>query len=84
MNEYLDKLRFKTLFSNLYNSCSMEQLIAAYDYLYYIFNEQGSSYKAPLITIFNKMQITVFLIGELVILFHLFLSQRKSPAFASC
>ena len=48
MNEYLHKPKFKTLFSNLYNSCSMEQLMAAYDHLYYIFNEQGSSYKAPL------------------------------------
>ena len=48
MNEYLHKPKFKTLFSNLYNSCSMEQLMAAYDYLYYIFNEQGSSYEAPL------------------------------------
>ena len=48
MNEYLHKPRFKTLFSNLYNSCSVEQLMAAYDYLYYIFNEQGSSYEAPL------------------------------------
>ena len=48
MNEYLYKPRFKTLFSNLYNRCSMEQLMAAYDYLYYIFNEQGSSYEAPL------------------------------------
>ena len=47
MNEYLHKPRFKTLFSNLYDSCSMEQLMAAYDYLYYIFNEQGSSYEAP-------------------------------------
>ena len=47
MNEYLHKPRFKTLFSHLYNSCSMEQLMAAYDYLYYIFNEQGSSYEAP-------------------------------------
>ena len=26
----------------------MEQLMAAYDYLYYILNEQGSSYEAPL------------------------------------
>ena len=48
MNQYLHKLRFKTLFSNLYNSCSMEQLRAAYDYVYYIFNEQGSSYEVPL------------------------------------
>ena len=48
MNEYLHNPRFKTLFSNLYNSCSMEQLMAAYDYLYYIFNEQGSSYEASL------------------------------------
>ena len=48
MNQYLHKPRFKTLFSNLYNSCSMEHLMAAYDYLYYIFNEQGSSYEAPL------------------------------------
>ena len=48
MNEYLHKPRFKTLFSNLYNSCSMEQLMVAYDNLYYIFNEQGSSYEAPL------------------------------------
>ena len=48
MNKYLHKLRFKILFSNLYNSCSMEQLMATYDYLYYIFNEQGSSYEAPL------------------------------------
>ena len=48
MNEYLNKPIFKTLFSNLYNSCSMEQLMAAYDYLYYIFNEQSSSYEAPL------------------------------------
>ena len=48
MNEYLHKPRFKTLFSNLYNSFSMEQLMAAYDYFYYIFNEQGSSYEAPL------------------------------------
>ena len=46
MSQYLHKPRFKTLFSNLYNSCSMEQLMAAYDYLYYIFN--GSSYEAPL------------------------------------
>ena len=46
MNEYLHKPRFKTLFSNLYNSFSMEQLMATYDYLYYIFNEQGSSYEA--------------------------------------
>ena len=48
MNQYLHKPRFKTLFSNLYNSCSMEQLMAAYDYLYYIFNRQGSSYESPL------------------------------------
>ena len=48
MNEYLHKPRFKTSFSNLYNICSMEQLMAAYDCLYYIFNEQGSSYEAPL------------------------------------
>ena len=48
MNQYLHKPRFKTLFSNLYNSCCMEQLMAAYDYVYYIFNEQGSSYEAPL------------------------------------
>ena len=26
----------------------MEQLMTAYDYLYYIFNAQGSSYEAPL------------------------------------
>ena len=48
MNEYFHKLRFKTPFSDLYNSCSMEQLMAAYDYLYYILYEQGSSYEAPL------------------------------------
>ena len=48
MNEYLHKPRFKTLISTLYNSCSMEKLMAANDYLYYIFNEQGSSYEAPL------------------------------------
>ena len=49
MKEYLHKLRFKTLFSNLYNSCSLEQLMGAYDYLYYIFNKQGSLYDdAPL------------------------------------
>ena len=48
MNEYLHKPRFKTLFSNLYNSFSMEQLMAAYGYFYYIFNEQSSSYEEPL------------------------------------
>ena len=48
MNQYFHKLRFKPLFSNLYNSCSMEQLFAVYDYLYYIYNVQGSSYEAPL------------------------------------
>ena len=48
MNEYFHKPRFKTLFLNLYNSCSMEQLMAAYDYLYYIFNEQGSLNEALL------------------------------------
>ena len=48
MNEYLHKSRLKTLFSNLHNSCSMEQLMAACDYLYCIFNKQGSSYEAPL------------------------------------
>ena len=48
MNKYLHKPRFKTLFSNLYNSFSMDQLMAAYDYFYYIFSEQGSSYEAPL------------------------------------
>ena len=48
MNEYLHKPRFKTLFSNLYNSFSMEQLMTACDYFYYIFNEQGSSYEATL------------------------------------
>ena len=48
MNEHLRKSRFKTLFSNLYNSFSIEQLMAAYDYFYYIFNEHGSSYEAPL------------------------------------
>ena len=48
MNQYLHKPRFETLFSNFHNSCSMEQLMAACGYLYYIFNEQGSSYEAPL------------------------------------
>ena len=48
MNECLHKPRFKTIFPNLYNRRSMEQLMAVYDYLYYIFNEQGSSYEAPL------------------------------------
>ena len=48
MNKYLHKPKFKTLFSSLYSNCSMEQLMLPYDYLYYIFNEQGSSYEAPL------------------------------------
>ena len=47
-NQYFHKHRFKPLSSNPYDSCSMEPLIAAYDYLYYIFNAQGSSYEAPL------------------------------------
>ena len=85
----------------------MEPLIVAYDYLYYIFNAQGSSYKAPLrvrvtllkksveitemystlmnkLFILNKMWITSFLIDELVALFHLFLFQKRSPAFVPC
>ena len=45
MNEYLHKPGFKALFSNLYKSSSMEQLMATHDYLCYIFNEQGSSYE---------------------------------------
>ena len=34
--------------------------------------------------ILNKMQVTNFLNGELVPLFHLSLFQKRSPAFVSC
>ena len=48
MNQYLLKPRFKTLFSNLFKSCSVEQLMDPYDYFYYIFHRQGSSYETHL------------------------------------
>ena len=40
-NQYFHKRRFKPVFSNVH-------MMAAFDYLLYVFNAQVSSYEAPL------------------------------------
>ena len=98
-SKYFHKPRFKPLFSNLHMMAVYDYLdyifnaqVSSYEAPMNLSSlveksvEMTEMYSSLINKefILNKMQVTNFLNGELVPLFHLSLFQKRSPAFASC